>query len=411
MKKKPSFSEENQKDVELQATDSVSSSESAAPLESASSSEFPAPPESPAPAPQPVPEPKPNARARHKIGTSKLLFLAALALSVSLAVLNEWVGKSNTYSLVRYNIEQFPTEQLPLLILQHRLRVVRDSLVGNQNEKTAGLTDLANLELLAGDESAAESHLLQAMPASTSTEQMETLLQLYVHQKRWQAAADVVDRYKLTPDSALDPMNMKRIAVVLDHVGRASEAEKYRRFYESHGQLRLSRSMKAGTSENVSPSESRKILIDMFDTTAQDAIMSMGCTLLACHRFEEARHCFQTIAKRQIPPPGPTTVSSDLTTYYQQKAAIVMLPITSMLMNDYKRAELEFPQALEIDRNELRGGLWFPVQSLLFEQYSRFLMHKGNVSEAKKYTAMAEKARLREESGLHRLWWKERKVK
>lgn len=405
MKKKSSFSEENQKDVELKTTDAdaAPSSESTSPA-----------PHPTSPAPQPEPEPKPRSRAKPKIGSGTWLFLAALALAISLANVNEWIGKSNSYTMVRYS-EQFPIERLPSLLLQQRLRVARDSLVGDHSSKMASLTDLANLELMSGDESAAESHLLQAMPPpeenAIASEQMDTLLQLYAHQQRWQTAASLVDKYKIMPDSPLDPLNLKRIAVILDHVGRRDEAEKFRRFYDSHGQLRLSRSMKAGTSSNIPPAESRKILIDAFDESAQDNILSMGCTLLACNRFEEARHCFQTIANRQIQPPGPTTMSSDATPMYQQQAAIVMLPITSMLMNDYKRAEAEFPKALEIDRNVLRGSEWFPVQPLLFQQYSRFLMHKGNVSEAKKYAAMSEAARLGQEDELHRLWWKRRTVK
>ena len=111
--------------------------------------------------------------------------------------------------------------------------------------------------------------------------------------------------------------------------------------------------------------------------------------------------------KAVLVPLGPKLLREPDDAYDYTLLSQMLLPVTSVMLDDYASAKIQFPAAFAAMKRLAEIGIdTSEERELLFHHYARYLWQTGNPQEAKKYEEQARALKLRQEVEELKPWWK-----
>lgn len=374
-----------------------------------------------------------NAESRPKShlnrNTTWMLVLALILLTASLSGVNHWIGKGTERPQIAYFYWDKDRKELPTLLLQCQLRELRANMAHNLEMRHSELINMANIYLVQGDMKNAEQALLQAAgvesnshfvgqpnlgPSGRKCCALDLLMQIYADHGDWKKAAEIADKARQVDPFVLLPDDVPRqrlAAEIYSKSGRPFDAA--RALAVAHRASR--RLYNRGDFEPVFepiffPDEASETgQIDVDDSQSFTEIFPAACSMLEVGDVSAARHYFQFMIDRNVAKPEKEQfiLREPSHAYDYTLLSKMLLPVTSVMLDDYKSAKSQFPEAFTAMNRLAQTGIdTSEEQELLFHHYARYLYQTGDRSGAKKYEEQSAALKQRREQNELKPWWK-----
>lgn len=356
----------------------------------------------------------------------KALRIVAVLVSLFIASLigvNQWIGPGIERPQIAYFYWDKDRTALPTLLLQCQLREIRAGLAHNLGERHAELVNMANIYLLQGDMVNAERVLMQAANVEANSHYngqpnagpsgrrycaFDLLTQIYADRGEWNKAAETLDRSLQVDQFTLLAEDVPRqllAAQIYTKVGRNSDAERARRVADRASRRIFDR----GDFEPIFPVQApANAQIQIGEQRSFNEIFPAACSMLEVGDASAARHYFQFMIDRKVPRPADRFILREPDDAYDYTLlSQMLLPVTSVMLDDYASAKIQFPAAFAAMKRLAEIGIdTSEERELLFHHYARYLWQTGNPQEAKKYEEQARALKLRQEVEELKPWWK-----
>ncbi len=373
------------------------------------------------PAPDSTPRPKAHLNRRAKW----ILALSMILLTASLIGVNNWIGKGSERPQLAYFYWDKDKKELPTLLLQCQFRELRANMAHNLEMRHSELINMANIYLVQGEMENAEQALLQAAGVESNSHfvgqpnvgpsgrkycAFDLLMQIYADRGDWKKAAEIADKARQVDPFVLLPDDVPRqrlAAEIYSKSGRPFDAA--RALAVAHRATR--RLYNRGDFEPVFfPDEASETgQIDADESRSFNEIFPSACSMLEVGDVSAARHYFQFMIDRKVAKPEKEQfiLREPSHAYDYTLLSKMLLPVTSVMLDDYKSAKSQFPEAFTAMNRLAQTGIdTSEEQELLFHHYARYLYQTGDSSEAKKYEEQSAALKQRREQNELKPWWK-----
>ncbi len=370
-----------------------------------------------------------NAESRPKShlnrNTKWILALSMILLTASLIGVNHWIGKGIERPQIAYFYWDKDKKELPTLLLQCQLRELRANMAHNLEMRHSELINMANIFLVQGEMKNAEAALLQAAGVESNSHfvgqpnvgpsgrkycAFDLLMQIYADRGDWEKAAEIAQRSEQVDPFVLLPDDVPRQRLAAEVYSKSQRPFDAARAL-SVANLASRRIYNRGDFEPIffSAEVSETTKFDVDEARSFSDLFPAACSLLEVGDVSAARHYFQFMIDRKVAKPEKEQfiLREPSHAYDYTLLSKMLLPVTSVMLDDYKSAKSQFPEAFTAMNRLAQTGIdTSEEQELLFHHYARYLYQTGDRSGAKKYEEQSAALKQRREQNELKPWWK-----